>query len=141
MDKKGQSALEYLMTYGWALVVIVIVVAALVVFGVFSTPTNCSPFTGDLLLKEFSVTASGVTLAIQNMSVGNITVTDIAATGTGGDMDAYAGGDVVVGIGDTNSFSLTGDLSGSVNQVITVTYNTPNITGKTDQTTCVATIS
>ncbi len=29
-NKKGQSALEYLMTYGWALVVIVVVVAALV---------------------------------------------------------------------------------------------------------------
>jgi len=31
MDTRGQSALEYLMTYGWALVVIVIAVAALVV--------------------------------------------------------------------------------------------------------------
>lgn len=31
MEHKGQSALEYLMTYGWALVVIVIAVAALVV--------------------------------------------------------------------------------------------------------------
>ena len=30
MNHRGQSALEYLMTYGWALVVIVIVVAALV---------------------------------------------------------------------------------------------------------------
>ena len=29
-EKKGQSALEYLMTYGWGLVVVAVVIAALV---------------------------------------------------------------------------------------------------------------
>jgi len=36
MERKGQSALEYLMTYGWALVTVVIVVAALFAFGIFN---------------------------------------------------------------------------------------------------------
>jgi len=36
MNKKGQGALEYLMTYGWALLVIVIVVAALYAMGVLN---------------------------------------------------------------------------------------------------------
>jgi hypothetical protein len=40
-SKKGQSALEYLMTYGWALVVIVIVIAALV-FLVGGTPASAA---------------------------------------------------------------------------------------------------
>jgi len=39
MDKRGQSALEYLMTYGWALVVILIVVAALFALGILSPAT------------------------------------------------------------------------------------------------------
>ncbi|MBN2127534.1 MAG: hypothetical protein JW703_04040 [Candidatus Diapherotrites archaeon] len=39
MENKGQSALEYLMTYGWALVVIVIVIAALFAFGIFNPPS------------------------------------------------------------------------------------------------------
>jgi hypothetical protein len=45
--KRGQTALEYLMTYGWALVVIVIVIAALYYFGVFSPPvaSTCVGFT------------------------------------------------------------------------------------------------
>lgn len=39
MDRRGQSALEYLMTYGWALVVILIVVAALFALGILSPAT------------------------------------------------------------------------------------------------------
>ena len=39
MNKKGQGALEYLMTYGWALLVIVIVVAALYAMGVLNPST------------------------------------------------------------------------------------------------------
>ena len=51
-NNKGQSALEYLMTYGWALVVIVIVIAALFAFGVFNTPKNCTQTSG-LLIKDY----------------------------------------------------------------------------------------
>lgn len=36
MDRKAQSALEYLMTYGWAILIIVIVGAALFALGVFN---------------------------------------------------------------------------------------------------------
>jgi len=43
--RKGQSAMEYLMTYGWAILVIAIVLAALFELGVFSSanglPTQC----------------------------------------------------------------------------------------------------
>ncbi len=40
---KGQSAMEYLMTYGWAILIIAIVLAALFSLGVFSgtLPTAC----------------------------------------------------------------------------------------------------
>ncbi len=36
---KGQSAMEYLMTYGWAIVIVIIVAAALVALGFFDIPT------------------------------------------------------------------------------------------------------
>jgi len=39
MEKRGQSALEYLMTYGWALIVLVIVVAALFFLGILNPST------------------------------------------------------------------------------------------------------
>ncbi|MCL5434505.1 MAG: hypothetical protein M1559_02215 [Candidatus Marsarchaeota archaeon] len=40
---KAQSAMEYLMTYGWAILVIAIVLAALFTLGIFSSPlgTTC----------------------------------------------------------------------------------------------------
>jgi hypothetical protein len=39
LNKKGQGALEYLMTYGWALLVIVVVGAALFALGVLNPST------------------------------------------------------------------------------------------------------
>lgn len=38
---KGQSAMEYLMTYGWALLVIVIVIAVLMFIRPFGAPESC----------------------------------------------------------------------------------------------------
>ncbi|MGC8652080.1 MAG: hypothetical protein ACP5UH_02410 [Candidatus Micrarchaeia archaeon] len=51
-NKKGQSAMEYLMTYGWAILIIAIVLAALFSLGVFSsssfTGTTCVALSGYL---------------------------------------------------------------------------------------------
>lgn len=38
MNMKGQTAMEYLMTYGWAILIIIVVIAALYSMGVFQTP-------------------------------------------------------------------------------------------------------
>jgi len=45
MRRKGQTAMEYLMTYGWAILIIIVVVAALYSLGVFSVKPSvaCSP--------------------------------------------------------------------------------------------------
>lgn len=40
MQKRGQAALEFLMTYGWAILAIVTVAAALAAFGVFRPKTQ-----------------------------------------------------------------------------------------------------
>lgn len=39
--KSGQAAMEYLMTYGWALLVIVIVIGILLLINPFSAPQGC----------------------------------------------------------------------------------------------------
>lgn len=45
MSKKGQAAMEFLMTYGWALLVVLIAIAALAFFGLLNPskflPTKC----------------------------------------------------------------------------------------------------
>ena len=39
LNKKGQGALEYLMTYGWALVVIAVVIGVLIFMGILKAPS------------------------------------------------------------------------------------------------------
>ncbi|MFH1255858.1 MAG: hypothetical protein V1494_01065 [Candidatus Diapherotrites archaeon] len=67
MDKKGQSALEYLMTYGWALVVIVIVIVALV-FLINPSQVGTSGCTGfeKIPIANFQLNSGGLTLRTTN---------------------------------------------------------------------------
>src|SRR3989338_6964005 len=68
-NKKGQSALEYLMTYGWALVVIVIVVAALVfLINPSQVGTEgCTGFT-KLPIGNFQFSATGLEFKATNQT-------------------------------------------------------------------------
>ena len=70
MKKRGQAAIEFLTTYGWAILILIIVIAAIGALGVFSpkAPNKCdatSPiFCSDIKLDTngvitLSLTASG----------------------------------------------------------------------------------
>ncbi len=58
-NKRAQSAVEYLMTYGWAILVIIVVGAALWKLGVF----DVSKYTGSakLAIADFTVAGSQLT--------------------------------------------------------------------------------
>ncbi|MCL4373754.1 MAG: hypothetical protein M1360_02630 [Candidatus Marsarchaeota archaeon] len=72
-NKKGQSAMEYLMTYGWAILIIAIVLAALFSLGVFSSTS----FTGTTC-----VASSGYLCSNPVLHNGNFIATIGQATGT-----------------------------------------------------------
>ena len=83
MDRKGQAALEYLMTYGWALIVIAIVVGVLV-FIVSSPAGNIVCNSDDpakMMVKASQVTGS---FASNATDVGTIKVVNL----TGGDVSS-----------------------------------------------------
>jgi len=89
MDKRGQAALEYLMTYGWALIVIAIVVGVLVF--IVSSPA------GDVVCSssdpnKINVKASQVTAAPEEATTnfGTIILTNL----TGGNMSNVTLGSV-----------------------------------------------
>jgi hypothetical protein len=82
MNKKAQSALEYLLTYGWAILIVIIVGASLYALGVFNPGT----FTGKRVtgFTQFQVvdhkvdTDTNVTLVFGNrlgktVTLGNVT--------------------------------------------------------------------
>ncbi len=71
--KRGQAALEFLMTYAWAILVVIIIIGALAYFGVLNpdtlVPDKCTFATG-LACQDFSYTYTGTGAS----AVGNITL-------------------------------------------------------------------
>ena len=68
-EKRGQVALEFLMTYGWAILVVLIAIAALAYFGVLNpqrfAPESCTVSPG-ISCKDFKVNSTSVTLILEN---------------------------------------------------------------------------
>ncbi len=72
-NKKAQGALEFLMTYGWAFLVILIMIGALAYFGVLNPtkflPERCT-FSSQFLCKDYIISTDGtianVTVKLQN---------------------------------------------------------------------------
>jgi len=62
MRNKGQTAMEYLMTYGWAILIIIVVVAALYAMGVFSIKGSvaCSPCFAYFAFRDYDKGLGGV---------------------------------------------------------------------------------
>ena len=86
-DKKGQAAMEFLMTYGWAILAAVIAIGVLAYFGVFSPGKYV---TGNAVVNPpFYITAanakasSGVTLAVKNNGGEDYTIKSVSITNCG----------------------------------------------------------
>jgi hypothetical protein len=85
MNRRAQSALEYLLTYGWAILIVIIVGASLYALGVFNPGT----FTGkrvtgftqfQMLDHKLGDTNSTLTIFVGNRLGKTVTLTDINAT-------------------------------------------------------------
>jgi uncharacterized protein (UPF0333 family) len=86
-NKKGQAAMEFLMTYGWAILAAVIVIGVLAYFGVFSpstyVPNSCmvsAPFGCNAGVASAT---NGVTLEIRNGAGEPLNVTSVNVGGCG----------------------------------------------------------
>lgn len=105
MDKRGQAALEYLMTYGWALIVIAIVVGVLV-FIVSSPAGNIVCNSSDpakILVKASQISST----ATAGSSIGTIKLTNL----TGGDITN------VLCFGDGGGFDNNATMTGCTSSV------------------------
>jgi len=83
---RGQAALEFLMTYGWAILVVLSAIGALAYFGVLDPdrylPEKCVLPPG-LACTDFTGDADGITLILQNSLGRDIGFVTIAINGTG----------------------------------------------------------
>ena len=93
MRKRGQAALEFLMTYGWAILVVLVVIGALAYFGVLNPsillPAKCTIGPG-LNCKDFLVSSdsdgagnSMIRFNFENGLGADIVLTDMSIEGVG----------------------------------------------------------
>lgn len=82
MNKRGQAALEFLMTYGWAILVVMVIIGALAYFGVLNptmfVPERCSLGSG-LSCDTFTVSPAAANIRVTNSLGRDITVTGFEA--------------------------------------------------------------
>jgi len=127
--KKGQSAIEYLMTYGWMLLVVAIIGGAIFSVVQGQNVESTSGFTGsDVQVNDFALTSNGsFDISFQNadsepIKVKNITVSD------GQDTLEWEGS-ANIPVTDTNIVSLENiSETDSTNSLdVTVTYDRGNL--------------
>ena len=133
MSVKSQSALEYMMTYGWAILVIVIVAAVLYSLGIFSPSSSLSTtITG---FSGLAVTQAGCVNSVNNQilelyvtnAVGYpVNITKINTTGNNG-IDASQNVSSILGDGASAVFYVNGacNKSSSYAGSATITYTEP----------------
>ena len=112
--KKGQAALEYMMTYGWVILLFLIAIAALAYFGVLNPsrflPNHCTLAPG-FSCDDFKVTSSTIELVLRN-GVGEILTTieiDIP-TCAQGTSDSWPAGGILISPASSSSSFILGDV-------------------------------
>lgn len=129
---RGQAAMEFLMTYGWALLVVLAAIGALAYFGVLNPsrllPASCT-ITPGIGCDEFKVTANSVQLLLRNGMGNDLTSATIAISGCiTSAATSWTAGSV---LGGTSGTTLTGCTNGAVGsrfkQDVNVTYTVSGI--------------
>lgn len=143
--RKGQSAIEYLTTYGWALLAIVIVGAVLMQMGIFSgqCPTSDTFTSQDVGFGEWAVNTDGdIVLSIENRQSSDISVQSINFTESDGTVafeSTGVGVDVPGGeTSDTITVTSQNAPSGCTTLDVTITYTLSSL-GETVEATGQAT--
>ncbi len=143
---KGQTALEYLITYGWAILVILVVLAVLWYYGIFNparwageSVTEGSAF--KIVDKNLQASTNQLSLMIGNKAGTTVNVTGIALTGDIAGSCTITGGSEIIVAGANAAATyvcpVTGLSAASVGSfarfTATVSYNVVGgISGKTD---------
>ena len=140
MKMKGQTAIEYLMTYGWAILIILIVAGVLAYYGIFAPSGFLGPtargFGQVQVLNPWSLVAANgaLTLNLENRVGGTITITNVSYTLTNGGTGTYY--DLPTCSGCSSGTDIT---SGS--KAVFITTPVPAPTGLTAGSTYTATVT
>lgn len=127
LTKKGQAAMEFLMTYGWAILVVLVAIGALAYFGVLNPgrflPSSCTIAPG-ISCDDFKVTGTSVQLLLRNGMGDDLTGVSLAISGCGtASQSAWNDGAVLGGAGGvTLTCTSNGAVGSRFKQDVTITY-------------------
>ncbi len=118
MMKKSQAALEFIMTYGWAILVVLVAIGALAYFGVLSPdkflPNKCTLQSG-IACIDHKATATQLQIVVKNSLGYDVTIDAVKAqqcTALGSQGTLSNGGQATYTLTCTNSGS---KYNGNVN--------------------------
>ena len=123
-DKKGQAAMEFLMTYGWAILAAIIVVGVL--WYLIGNPANLAgnkfTISSPLVTKGIRIEAAEVNINFLNGGASRINVTAITFSNT--DCNSQTGLQVQVATGAEQAFTIVCGLSAGdrFNSDVTISY-------------------
>lgn len=85
MKRRGQAAMEFLMTYGWAILAAIIAIGVLAYFGIFNADTfvpTATVLSAPLYAQAWNVqdTGDAVNMEVRNNGGDAITITEVALT-------------------------------------------------------------
>ena len=129
---KGQSAIEYLMTYGWMLLVVAVVGGAVFSFTGDQGVESVNGFSGDdVEVSDFGLnTAGGLDIVLRNAASEEVTVNRVNVSDEGGDWSSWSGVREI-GVSDTGSVALANvsESSGSSSLDVSVGYDVGGLEG------------
>jgi hypothetical protein len=106
---KGQSAIEYLMTYGWMLLVVAIVGGAIFATVQGQCTQTTSGYTGgDVIVENFGIDSNNQTqMTVRNGGAETLTINNASIVNPDGENQYLSAGGTSVDIGVGNSQSIT----------------------------------
>ncbi len=130
--KRGQAALEFLTTYGWAFIVILVMIGALAYFGVLNpgkmTPNRCLVEPG-FKCNDFIINSTGFYVQLENKMGGaltGVTLSNISSDVGGsidiGDCTSPAPNNEDVGADSKFTVSCNTDLSSVVGDKLKIEF-------------------
>lgn len=124
MKRQAQASMEFLMTYGWAIIVVLVCISSLAYFGVLNAtkflPETCIIAPG-FSCDDFKVGADGtVTVIVRNGARGTISSTSMLIGSTAGTCNP-----VIVPVGQPTTCTITipaGSSGDRFSESITLSY-------------------
>ena len=124
--KKGQAAMEFLMTYGWAILVVLVAILVLAAFGVFdygsAIPQQCL-ITGGMSCVDYKISPTEIRMHVMNNLGAAADINEVRLVNNRGENCTVTGYPVTIPGGSRVQFNATGCISGSVfSGEITINY-------------------